>query len=128
MIGSFRRRNINLALRERENTSAFRSFGFNKTTQNDIFKNLEIVLIKYSEIIILMSTAYPFCWARKRCRLENLGKKIDQAIYAEISEFFTFGGISLIGGNTVPELLVFVKVHFNCHSMAINLESSPGEQ
>lgn len=44
-LDSYRRRNTNLSLRKAENTSAARSFAFNKT---DFYENLEKLLLKHA--------------------------------------------------------------------------------
>lgn len=47
-LDSCRRRNANLSLRKPENTSAARSYGFNKTAVNELYENLEKILTKYA--------------------------------------------------------------------------------
>ncbi|KOB63948.1 Jerky protein [Operophtera brumata] len=61
-LDSFSRRNAILSMRKPENTSAARSYGFNKTAVNDFFENLEKILVKHELAAeILMSHGYPQC-------------------------------------------------------------------
>lgn len=129
-LDSYRRRNANLSLRKPENTSAARSFGFNKTAVNDFFRNLQEVYTKYkftadriynydeSGISTVMST--PKILAEKK------QKQIGQLVSAERGELVTFGGIISASGNTIPPLFIFPRVHFKDHFMDGAPEGSLG--
>lgn len=111
---SYRRRNTNLSLMKPENTSAARSYGFNKRDVTDFYENQKKVLRKHARtagriynfdepgVTIVQST--PKVLAQKN------QKQVFQIFSAERGELVTFG--EFISGNTIPPLFVFPRVHF----------------
>ena len=96
-LASFRKRHKNLSLRKPENTSAARSFCFNKTAVNDFLQNLENIYRKHnftadrifnydeSGISTVLSTSKIFA--------DKSQKQVGQIMSAERGELVTFGGI-----------------------------------
>ncbi|KAH9643097.1 hypothetical protein HF086_008813 [Spodoptera exigua] len=96
-LDSFRRRNGNLSLRKPENTSAARSFAFNKTAVTDFYNNLEKVLTKYKftadRIFNFDESGISTVLSTPKVLAEKNQKQIGQLVSAERGELVTFGGI-----------------------------------
>ncbi|XP_065160329.1 uncharacterized protein [Atheta coriaria] len=129
-LDSFRRRNGNLSLRKPENTSAARSFAFNKTAVTDFYNNLEKVLTKYKftsdRIFNFDESGISTVLSTPKVLAEKNQKQIGQLVSAERGELVTFGGIISASGNTIPPLFIFPRVHFKDHFMTGAPEGSLG--
>ncbi|KAG5882844.1 hypothetical protein JTB14_022355 [Gonioctena quinquepunctata] len=129
-LDSFRRRNVNLSLRKPENTSAARSYGFNKTAVSDFYENLEKVLLKYKltadRIYNFDESGISTVLSTPKVLAEKNQKQIGQLVSAERGVLVTFGGIISASGNTIPPLFIFPRVHFKDHFMAGAPEGSLG--
>lgn len=112
----FRRRNPELSLRKPGNTSAARSFAFNKTSVTEFYTNLKTVLerhpltadriFNFDESCVSTVIATPKVLA-PRCQ-----KQVGQIVSAERGQLVTFGGIISASGNTIPPLFVFPRVQY----------------
>lgn len=129
-LDSYRRRKPNLSLRKPENTSAARSFGFNKTAVNNFYENLEKVLTKYKltadRIYNFDESGISTVLSTPKVLAEKSQKQVGQLVSAERGELVTFGGIISASGNTIPPLFIFPRVHFKDHFMAGAPEGSLG--
>lgn len=115
-LASYRKRNTNLSLRKPENTSAARSFGFNKTAVNDFYQNIEKIFGKYKftgdRIFNFDESGISTVLNTPRVLADKSQKQIGQLVSAERGELVTFGGIISASGNTIPPLFIFPRVHF----------------
>ncbi|KAG5877409.1 hypothetical protein JTB14_035647 [Gonioctena quinquepunctata] len=112
----FRRRNPELSLRKPENTSAARSFGFNKTSVTEFYTNLKTVLERHpltaDRIFNFVESGVSTVLATPKVLAPRCQKQVGQIVSAERGELVTFGGIISASGNTIPPLFVFPRVHY----------------
>lgn len=106
----FRIRNKNMSLWKPENTSAGRSFSFNKTAVYEFYGNLEDLLKRYNftagRIVNFNETGIvPKVLAKK------IQQQVRQIVSAKRGELVTFGSITATG-NTIPPIFVFPRVHY----------------
>lgn len=129
-VDSFRRRNTNLRLRKPENTSAARSYGFNRTAVEEFYSNLESVYVKYQftpdRIYNFDESGISTVLETPKILADKKQKQIGQLVSAERGELVTFGGIISASGNTIPPLFIFPRVHFKNHFMSGAPEGSLG--
>ncbi|KAG5867741.1 hypothetical protein JTB14_010151 [Gonioctena quinquepunctata] len=114
----FSNRNKNLSLRKPENTSAARSFGFNRTAVNEFFENYRAVLTKYQftsdRIYNLAETGVTTVMNTPKVADKNQ-KQVGQWVSAERGELVTVcAGISA-AGHIIPQTFVFPRVHYKDH-------------
>ncbi|XP_022909090.1 uncharacterized protein [Onthophagus taurus] len=118
-LACYRKRNANLSLRKPENTSAARSFGFNKSAVGEFFENLEQVLQKHKftgdRIYNFDESGISTVLNTPRVLAEKTQKQVGQLVSAERGELVTFGGFICANGNTIPPLFVFPRVHYKDH-------------
>lgn len=112
----FRRRNPELSLRKPENTSAARSFAFNKTSVTEFYTNLKTVLKRHpltaDRIFNFDESGVSTVLATPKVLAPRCQKQVGQIVSAERGELVTFGGIISACGNTIPPLFVFPRVHY----------------
>lgn len=112
----FRRRNSELSLRKPENTSAARSFAFNKTSVTEFYTNLKTVLEQHpltpDRIFNFDESGVSTVIATPKVLAPRCQKQVGQIVSAERGELVTFGGIISASGNTIPPLFVFPRVHY----------------
>lgn len=112
----FRRRNSELRLRKPENTSAARSFAFNKTSVTEFYTNLKTVLERHpltaDRIFNFDESGVSTVIATPKVLAPRCQKQVGQIVSAERGELVTFGGIISASGNTIPPLFVFPRVHY----------------
>ncbi|KAG5864114.1 hypothetical protein JTB14_018087 [Gonioctena quinquepunctata] len=124
----FRRRNPELSLRKPENTSAARSFGFNKTSE--FYTNLKTMLERHpltaDRIFNFDESGVPTVLATPKVLAPRCQKQVEQIVSAERGELVTFGGIISASGNTIPPLFVFPRVHYKDNFLERAPEGSLG--
>ncbi|XP_046975376.1 MFS-type transporter clz9-like [Vanessa cardui] len=112
----FRRRNPEISLRKPENTSAARSFAFNKTSVSEFYTNLKTVLERHpltaDRIFNFDESGVSTVLATPKVLAPECQKQVGQIVSAERGELVTFGGIISASGNTIPPLFVFPRVHY----------------
>ncbi|XP_046972441.1 uncharacterized protein LOC124539186 [Vanessa cardui] len=112
----FRRRNPEISLRKPENTSAARSFAFNKTSVSEFYTNLKTVLERHpltaDRIFNFDESGVSTVLATPKVLAPKCQKQVGQIVSAERGELVTFGGIISASGNTIPPLFVFPRVHY----------------
>ncbi|KAG5887166.1 hypothetical protein JTB14_002521 [Gonioctena quinquepunctata] len=112
----FRRRNPELSLRKPENTSAARSFGFNKTSVTEFYTNLETVYERHpltaDRIFNFDESGVSTVLVTPKVLAPRCQKQVRQIVSAERGELVTFGGIISASGNTIPPLFAFPRVHY----------------
>ncbi|KAG5864203.1 hypothetical protein JTB14_008836 [Gonioctena quinquepunctata] len=100
-MSSFRIRNKNLSLRKPENTSAARSFVFNRTAVDEFFENYRAVLTKYKFT---------------SDRIYNLDETgVTTLVSAERGELVTVCAEIPAAGHIIPPTFVFPRVHYEDH-------------
>lgn len=111
----FRKRNQEVGLRKPENTSAARSFAFNKTAVTEFFDNYERVLLRYNfppnRIINLDETGVTTVLPTPKVLAEKKQRQVGQIVSAERGELVTFCGIVTATGAALPPVYVFPRVH-----------------
>lgn len=112
----FRKRNPDLSLRKPENTSAARSFAFNKTAVTEFYSNLKDVLGRHTfsadRIFNFDESGVSTVLETPKVLAPKSQKQVGQIVSGERGELVTFGGIISASGNTIPPLFVFPRVHF----------------
>ncbi|CAF4937022.1 unnamed protein product [Pieris macdunnoughi] len=112
----FRRRNPELSLRKPENTSAARSFAFNKISVTEFYTNLKTVFERHpltaDRIFNFDESGVSTVLATPKVLASRYQKQVGQIVSAERGELVTFGGIISASGNTIPPLFVFPRVHY----------------
>ncbi|CAL1682568.1 unnamed protein product [Lasius platythorax] len=115
----FRKRNTNISLRKPENTSAARSFSFNKAVVSEFNGNLEDFLRKYNftadRIVNFDETDITTVLNTPKVLAEKSQRQVGQIVSAERRELVTFGGIITGIGNTIPPIFVFPRVRYKDH-------------
>lgn len=110
----FRKRNTNLSLRKPENTSAARSFAFNKTAVIKLNNNLKDVFKRHTftadRIFSFDESGVSTVLNTPKVLAPKTQKQVGQIVSAERGELVTFGGIISASGNTIPPLFVFPRV------------------
>lgn len=116
---AFRKRNEKLSLRKPENTSAARSFAFNKTAVAEFFDNYERILTRYNlspdRIINLDETGVNTVLPTPRVLAEKKQRQVGQIVSGERGENVTLCGIITATGTALPPVYVFPRVHFKEH-------------
>lgn len=111
----FRRRNQEVSLRKPENTSAARSFAFNKTAVTEFFDNYEQVMARNKftpDRIIKDETGVNTVLPTPKVLAERKQRQVGQIVSAERGELVTFCGIVTATGVALPPVYVFPRVHF----------------
>jgi len=118
-LESYRKRNANLSLRKSENTSAARSYDFNKTAVKEFQENLEGLIKKHKftadRIYDFDESGITTVLSTLKVLADKTQKQIGQLVSAERGELVTFGSIISASGNTIPPLFVFPRVHYKNH-------------
>lgn len=113
---SFRSRHPQMSLRKPENTSAARSFGFNRLVVNDFYNLLESILLRGNfppnRILNLDETGITTVMNMPKVLAEKSQKQVGQFVSAERGELVTFLGIVTATGAALPPVYVFPRVHF----------------
>ncbi|XP_026326754.1 uncharacterized protein LOC113235308 [Hyposmocoma kahamanoa] len=126
----FRNRNRSLTLRKPENTSAARSFAFNKTVVNEFYDNLKSVYERHNftadRIFNFNESGISTVLETPKVLAPRSQKQDGQIVSGERGELVTFGGIISATGNTIPPLFVFPRVHFKDYFMEGAPEGSIG--
>lgn len=126
----YRERNSNLSLRKPENTSAARSFAFNKTAVTEFFNNLTNVLERYNftaeRIFNFDESGVSTVLDTPKVLAPKSQKQVGQIVSSERGELVTFGAIISASGNTIPPLFVFPRVHYKDHFLEGAPEGSIG--
>ncbi|GBP05882.1 hypothetical protein EVAR_5164_1 [Eumeta japonica] len=112
----FRHRNQELILRKPENTSAARSFAFNKTAVVVLFNNFERVMLRSKftpdRIVNLDETDINTVLPTPKVLAEKKQRQVGQIVSAERGELVTFCGIVTATGAALPPVYIFLRVHF----------------
>lgn len=112
----FRNRNQELSLRKPENTSAARSFAFNKTAVAEFFDNFERIMLRYKftpdRIVNLDETGINTVLPTPKVLAEKKQRQVGQIVSAERGELVTFCGIVTATGAALPPVYIFPRVHF----------------
>lgn len=112
----FRKRNQELSLRKPENTSAARSFAFNKTAVAEFFNNFERVMLRYKftpdRIVNLDETGINTVLPTPKVLADKKQRQVGQTVSAERGELVTFCGIVTATGSALPPVYIFPRVHF----------------
>lgn len=126
----YRERNANLSLRKPENTSAARSFAFNKTAVQQFYNNLGDVLQRHNfaadRIFNFDESGVSTVLDTPKILAPKSQKQVGQIVSAERGELMTFGAIISASGNTIPPLFVFPRVHYKDHFLEGAPEGSIG--
>ncbi|XP_039759705.1 uncharacterized protein LOC120633562 [Pararge aegeria] len=126
----YRERNANLSLRKPENTSAARSFAFNKTAVPEFYSNLADVLQRHNfaadRIFNFDESGVSTVLETPKILAPKSQKQVGQIVSAERGELMTFGAIISASGNTIPPLFVFPRVHYKDHFLEGAPEGSLG--
>lgn len=115
----FRKRNPELSLRKPENTSAARSFAFNKAAVAQFHDNYERIMRQYNftpdRIINLDETGISTVLSTPKVIAGRKQRQVGQIVSAERGELVTFCGIITATGSSLPPVYVFPRVHYKDH-------------
>ena len=111
----FRKGNPELSLRKPENTSAARSFAFNKAAVAQFHDNYERIMGQYNftpdRIINLDETGISTVLSTSKVIAGRKQRQVGQIVSAERGELVTFCGIITATGSSLSPVYVFPRVH-----------------
>ncbi|KAG5870533.1 hypothetical protein JTB14_033329 [Gonioctena quinquepunctata] len=107
---------LNIPLIGPDNTSAARSFRFNKKAVSDFYQNLGNIYGRYkftaNRIYNSDESGISTVLNTPKVLVDRSEKQIGQLVSAGKGDLSTFGGIISASRNTIPPLFVFPRVHF----------------
>lgn len=108
-----------MSLRKPENTSAARSFAFNKAAVAQFHDNYERIMRKYNftpdRIINLDEIGISTVLSTPKVIAGRKQRQVEQIVSAECGELVTFCGIFTETGSPLPPVYVFPRVHYKDH-------------